>query len=212
MRRVRILGLVLLLAYAGCAADGGQRGTGISSFAGNVVAVDRGGASPSGESTSGIIVTVEGTDLQTQTDGQGQFSLRGAFAGDTALRFTRAGDGLEARYSVNVPAGGTTTLRDVTLRTPSGEVAPTAVYVVFEGRVVGLDCAMDRLVCASVALPPDEVVDEDDTYVVELSDSSVHDSAGHTLGCEVFAVGDTMRIDGAYLLDGAIGQADIAKH
>jgi len=40
----------------------------------------------------------------------------------------------------------------------------------------------------------------------------VHDNAGHTLGCEVFAVGDTMRIDGAYLLDGAIGQADITKH
>jgi hypothetical protein len=113
---------------------------------------------------------------------------------------------------VNVPAGGKTTLHDVTLRVPSGEVAPTAVYVAFEGRVVGLDCAMDRLVCASVALPPDEVVDEDDTYVVELTDSSVHDSAGHTLGCEVFAVGDTMRIDGAYLLDGAIGQADITKH
>jgi len=222
MSRWRSIVATLLLVCAGC-ADGGQRGTGISSFEGNVVAVDHGSAQAAAQGTgqgtpstapdavSGIIVTIEGTDLQTETDAQGSFSLHGAFGGDTALRFARTGDGLDIRYSVNAPAGGTTTLRDVTLQASSGRAVPTAVYVAFEGRVVDLDCAMNRLVCASVAEPAD-AVDEDDTYVVDLTDSTVHDSAGHALGCDAFAAGDTMHIDGAYTRDGTIGQADITRH
>ena len=216
MSRWRSIVATLLLVCAGC-ADGGQRGTGISSFEGNVVAVDHGSAQAStrgaaqgvsSDTVSGIIVTIEGTDLQTETDAQGSFSLHGAFGGDTALRFARAGDGLDIRYSVNAPAGGTTTLRDVTLQASSGRAVPTAVYVAFEGRVVGLDCAMSRLVCASVAEP----ADADDTYVVDLTDSTAHDSAGHALGCDAFAAGDTMHIAGAYTRDGTIGQADITRH
>ncbi|HEY2388704.1 MAG TPA: hypothetical protein VGK30_17245 [Candidatus Binatia bacterium] len=212
MSRWRAVAAIALLVCAGC-ADGGQRGTGISSFEGNVIAVEHGSAQApaSADGVGGIIVTVEGTDLQTQTDSQGAFSLRGTFAGDTALRFARAGDGLDARYSVNAPAGGTTTLHDVTVQAASGEVVPAAVYVAFEGRAVGLDCAMNRLVCVSVAQPAGEA-DEDDTYVVDLTDSTVHDSAGHALGCDAFAPGDTMAIDGAYLRDGTIGQADITRH
>jgi hypothetical protein len=224
MSRWRSIVATLLLVCAGC-ADGGQRGTGISSFEGNVVAVEHGSAEVlsaaqgaaqgvammSSNAVSGILVTVEGTDLQTETDAQGGFSLHGTFGGDTALRFARAGDGVDVRYSVNAPAGGTTTLRDLTLQVSNGTAMPTAVYVAFEGRVVGLDCAMDRLVCASRALPADQI-DEDDTYVVDLTDSTVHDSAGHAVGCDAFAAGDTMHIDGAYLRDGTIGNADITRH
>jgi hypothetical protein len=220
MSRWRSIVATLLLVCAGC-ADGGQRGTGISSFEGNVVAVEHGAAEApaaaqgvarmASDAVSGILVSVEGTDLQTETDAQGSFSLHGAFGGDTALRFARAGDGIDVRYSVNAPAGGTTTVRNLTLQVSSGTAVPTAVYVAFEGRVVGLDCAMSRLVCASVTVPADQI-DEDDTYVVDLTESTVHDSAGHAVACDAFAAGDTMHIDGAYLRDGTIGQADITRH
>ncbi len=208
MSRPRLAAMLGLLVCVGC-ADGGQRGTGISSFAGNVVAVERGAPAAASGALGGIVVTIEGTGLRTETDGGGRFALRGAFAGETAVRFERPEDGLAARFSVNAPAGGTTTLRDVTLHAGSGEASPAAVYMAFEGRVVGVDCAADRLVCASVG-DPDEA--GDDPYVLVLTDSSVRDDAGHPLTCDAFAVGDRMRIAGAYAQDGTIGHADVTRH
>jgi len=201
----RLIACLVLGASIGC-ADGGQRGTGISSFEGNVVAVQRGAAEPS-SSVSGIVVRVEGTSLQAETDAAGSFTLRGTFGGDTALRFQRASDGLDVRYSVNAPAGGTTTLHDVTVRTDTGEASPAAVYVDFEGRVVTPDCEDERLLCESAA----SSAADDDTYVVLLADSTVHDSAGHPVGCDAFQPGDLMHVHGAYTEDGTIGAADVTR-
>ena len=206
MSRSRILAVVLLLAWAGCAADGGQRGTGISNFAGNVVSVQGDTAAPG--VLGGITVAVEGTDLSTETDAGGQFTLHGAFAGETALHFERQADGVAARVSVNAPAGGTTTLRDITLESSTGEASPTAIYVDFEGQIVGLDCASDRMTCVSVA----RTADDDDAYVVVLTDSTLHDKKGRMLTCADFAVGDHMRVEGAYANDGTIGQATLTRN
>jgi hypothetical protein len=206
MSRSRIVGVLLLLAWAGCAADGGQRGTGISNFEGNVIAI-QGGAAPT-TALGGIVVTVEGTDLRTETDAEGQFTLRGAFAGETALRFERQPEGVTARVSVNAPAGGTTTLRDVTLQSTTGEASPAAIYVDFEGKIVGLDCVADRITCVSAA----RTADDDDKYVIVLTDSSLQDEKGRTLTCADFELGDRMRVDGAYATDGTIGQAKLTRN
>ena len=210
MRWARIVTVAVLLAAAGCASDGGQRGTGISSFAGNVVAIDRGAAAaaPVDLGLAGITVAVEGMDVHAETDAEGRFTLLGPFGGETAVRFERDADGIEARLSVNAPAGGTTTLHDVTLQTGSGVAMPAATYVDFEGRVVALDCAADRLTCVSVG----EADGDDDGYVILLTDSTVHDEDGHALVCADFAVGDHMRVDGAYAEDGTIAQANLTRH
>jgi hypothetical protein len=206
MSRSWIVAVVLFLASAGCGADGGQRGTGISDFAGNVVAVQGDPAAPA--ALGGITVAVEGTDLSTETDAEGQFTLHGAFAGATALRFERQADGVVARVSVNAPAGGTTTLRDVTLQSSTGEATPAAIYVDFEGKVVGLDCASNRLTCVSTA----RTADDTDAYVIVLTDSTIQDEKGGMLTCADFAVGDHMRVDGAYANDGTIGQATLTRN
>jgi len=211
MSRSRVVTVVLLLVWAGCAADGGQRGTGVSSLEGNVIAIQSDASMTAAPATAlgGIAATVEGTDLRAETDAEGQFALRGAFGGETALRFERQADGVAARLSVNAPAGGTTTLRDVTLQSSTGEASPAAIYVDFEGRVVGLDCASDRLTCVSAEGPED---DEDDAYVVVLTDSSLHDDEGRVLTCADFAVGDRMRVEGAYADDGTIGPAKLTRN
>jgi hypothetical protein len=206
MNRSRVVTVVLLLGWAGCAADGGQRGTGVTNLEGNVIAIE-GDAAPA-TALGGIAVTVEGTNLRTETDAEGQFALRGAVGGETALHFERQADGVAGRVSVNAPAGGTTTLRDVTVQSSTGAALPAAIYVDFEGRVVELDCASDRLTCVSAASPDDE----DDAYVIVLTDSSVHDDAGRVLTCADFAVGDRMRVEGAYANDGTIGPAKLTRN
>jgi hypothetical protein len=62
----------------------------------------------------GVRVSVEGTPFETVTDAGGSFVVRGDFAGVVTLLFQRDADGLVARLAIDMPEGGTVTLRNVT--------------------------------------------------------------------------------------------------
>lgn len=203
MDRWRALAVCWLFALASCASDGGQRGTGITVAAGNVAGVQADMAAGVG----GIEVSLEGTDLHTTTDAQGEFSLRGRFAGDTALRFERPADALSARLAVNAPAGGRLDVRDVVLDPAAASAEPRVVEVAFEGRVETLACDDARVTLASVHRAPDDL----DAYVVTLVDATLHDGDGRPLACPDLRVGDRLAVDGVFVADGTIAGADLTR-
>jgi hypothetical protein len=201
MNRWRAFAACWLLVLASCASDGGQRGTGITAVAGNVASVQ-------GDTTGGvggIEVSIEGTELRTTTDANGSFALTGAFGGDTALHFDRAV--VSARLAVSAPAGGRIDVRDVVLDAATGSAAPGAVDVAFEGRIEALACDVGRVTCSSVHGGDDD----DDTYDVTLNGSTLHDADGNALACADLATGDRLDVDGAFVADGAIGNADVTR-
>ncbi len=200
MIRKRIFPILFLLTIAGCAADGGQRGSGITSAEGNVAGI--GGDT---SALAGIQVTVENGELTTDTDAHGRFSLRGQFEGTTTVRFERANDQLSAHLDINAPAGGTLTMQNIRISAGSGEARPEAVHVVFEGRVVTLDCANGRVILASTQRDPNET----DTYVVVIQSSTLHDREHQLRACADLRVDDRLVVDGIFADDGAIGNAEV---
>ncbi len=203
MNRWRTYAACWLVALAGCASDGGQRGTGITAAAGNVASVQ----SSASAAVAGIDVAIDGTDLHTTTDARGAFSLHGSFAGYTTLSFTRTADGLAARLRVDAPAGGRIDAHDVALDATTGDARANVVAVVFQGRLEVLDCPDDRITLSSVHRAPDDL----DTYDVVLASSSLHDPDGKALTCADLRLGDRLDVDGAYDADGAIGDADVRR-
>jgi hypothetical protein len=197
MMHLRALLACWLIGVASCASDGGQRGTGITVAEGNVVSAEM----------AAIDVSVEGTDLHTTTDADGRFSLRGDFAGDTAIRFAVPRTGVSARLPVNAPAGGFLSLRDVTLDTATGTAHAAATEVAFEGSVVDLACVENRIGLVSVH----RAADDTDTYVVTLDDSTLHDGHGQTISCTELRPGDDLDVRGFFAADGTIGQADVTR-
>src|SRR5262249_53562139 len=153
-----------------CAAEGGSRGSGIStSIVGNVVSVQSGAATrptSSGSSRAraatrqslrlltiaranteieGIVVRIEDTDIETQTDSSGAFTLQGDFDGKRTLVFQLPRDSGAARIGVNVPAAGTLTLRNVRIDVGAGAAIPESAGVEFEGIVTETDCTNSTL-------------------------------------------------------------------
>jgi hypothetical protein len=198
MGHVRVLLACWLIGLASCASDGGQRGTGITLAEGNVVNAQMGD----------IEVSLEGTDLRTTTDAEGRFSLRGDFAGDTALHFETRSTGFSARLSVNAPAGGSLNLHDVTLDAAAGTARAAATEVVFEGSVVTLACDESRVGLVSVH----RAADDTDTYVVTLDDSMLHDDHGRAIACTDLRLDDDLDVRGFFADDGTIGAADLTRH
>src|SRR5690349_6629956 len=91
--------LLPLLALLGACAEGGIRGSGIStSVVGNVASV---AGSPGG--LAGIRVAVVGSGVSAKTDRDGNFSLVGPFDGLATVRFAPPGGGAAA-LPINVPA------------------------------------------------------------------------------------------------------------
>jgi hypothetical protein len=196
-----MLSLLLVFALAGCAFDGGQRGSGITSAEGNVASVQNDGE----RGVAGIHVTVEGHDLETATDENGHFSVRGQFDGLTVLHFERAEDGLTARLEINAPAGGTMTLHDVHIDAQSGAATVAVLAVFFEGTVVGVDCGAARLTLASTQRDPQDT----DTYVVDLRSSTLRDRDHQPVDCSALHSDDRLAVDGFFANDGTIGNADV---
>jgi hypothetical protein len=193
MNRTRILSLLLTTVLAGC-ADGGQRGTGITSAVGNVASV------AGSADVGGIQVGIEGTDLATDTDAQGAFTVRGRFDGPSTLLFERASDALAARVDINAPAGGALTLANVRLDPMAGTGQADSVAVVFEGRIVSVDCGAGRATVASTQRDPADT----DTYVLAIATSTVRDRHGAVRECTDLEIDDRLAIDGTYDDDGAI--------
>jgi hypothetical protein len=198
MTHVRALLACCLIGLVSCASDGGQRGTGITVAEGNIVSAQM----------ADIEVSVEGTDLHTTADADGRFSLRGDFAGDTALHFEAPGIGVSARLPVNAPAGGSLNLHDVTLDAATDTARAATTEVAFEGSVVSLACDENRIGLVSVH----HAADDTDTYVVTLDDSVLHNGQGRPIACADLQSGDDLDFHGFFADDGTIGKADVTRH
>ena len=75
----------------------------------------------------GVQVSIRGTGLQTVTDDTGFFRLEGDFAGDVVLDFTL--ENATVSLSLNVPAGTTVLIQDVTVNVTTGEAVPSQTVV-----------------------------------------------------------------------------------
>lgn len=203
MKRRRAVAACWLLILAGCASDGGQRGTGISVAAGNVASVRTG--TPA--TVDHIDVSIEGTDLHTTTAADGSFVLQGTFAGDTALRFERAPDVPSARLPVSAPAGCRLDVQDVVIDAASGAAEASRVDVTFEGRIEVLACADGRVTLASVHREADDL----ETYDVTLTGSRLADADGTALACADLRVDDRLDVQGTFAVDGSIEDADLMR-
>lgn len=214
-----LLGLGLMLG----SCDGGSSGTGITTITeGNVARVVSSAAASSTGRTSmapppardataaasdtlaGITVSVDGTGVHDQTDANGAFRLRGDYESEVTIRFTRAADDVDASVAVNVPAGGTLGLNDVTLDAATGTATPGSQSVLFAGTITGIDCAAGALQLVSQQRP-----DDGDSYVVELASSSIVDPAGQTVPCSALAIGDDATVSGSVRPGGTFGDATI---
>lgn len=200
LRRLALLGLALLLGS--CAIDGGSSGTGITTVTeGNVASVV---AADRDVPLAGIVVSVDGTDLRDETDAAGAFRLSGDYASEVTIRFVRAQDRLEASLAVNVPAGGTLGLSDVTLDATSGTATPAAQSVLFLGTMTAIDCAGGELQLVSAQRP-----DDGDVYVVRLAGSSIVDAAGRPVACTDLVTGEDATVSGSVDADGSFANATI---
>jgi len=195
-RAVVLVGVLGLLAS--CGADGGQRGSGITSALGNVVSAD-------GAAVAGVQVSVEDTNLRTTTGGDGRFTVRGHFEGYSTLRFERDDPRGPARLGIIAPAGGVLTLHNVQLDEGTGTAHAEIVEVVFDGVVVASDCGIGRITMASTHRAADDMV----TYVVDLAGSSLHRRDGTPLACGDLHLDDRVAVHGRYATDGTIGDADL---
>jgi hypothetical protein len=167
-----------------------------------------------GESTAsartvleGILVTVEGTGATSTTDADGRFSVQGSFEGSVSLLFQRADDGLSARIAVDVPAGGTLTLNDVTLDRRSGQATAMSQGVNFDGVTTGIDCPRETMTLVSSQRSPTAT----DTYTVRLNTSTLVDSRGNPIGCQDLQLGGHVHVVGSVNDDGTFGEAVVQE-
>lgn len=221
--------LLPILTLWAC-AEGGTRGSGISTtVAGNVAVIQTTALPRRARSGSlgflaelreffrietvarartaieGIHVAIEGTDVQGQTDANGSFSLQGDFHGHVNVVFQPPDDGGPARLAIDVPAAGTLTLHNVRLDTARGEAVPETQDVDFEGIITDIDCQGFTLTLVSAQdNPPDT-----DQYVLRLDTSSLLDAEGNPLSCGDLRGGDQATVRGTVNPDGTFGHATV---
>jgi len=227
-RRARLALIVVLILHA-CGLGGGSRGTGITSIAeGNVAAVlaassgapaDRdagrfaqlGRSVPAGQDRAavgdlqGITVTVETTSQHSVTDSEGSFLVRGQFESALTLLFTRPADAIHATMAIDIPAGGTLTLHDVTIDNPNGVARAASREVDFTGQMVKINCAAQNLVMLSSQRTPGDK----DEYIVRLDTSTLRDPAGDPVSCSALSVGQLAHVHGMVNADGSFGDAQV---
>ena len=221
MIRLRFVPLLVLPLLGSC-ADGGSRGTGITTAQGNVTSVvvaSRPAAAPASlvarvmgwfrfpreasanGNVGGIQVVVEGSDFAGVTDPNGLFSVQGNFGGPTVLRFLRPQDGLDIRLFIDPPAGAILTLNDVQLDRGGARTARRDID--FEGFVVGTRCPEERVTTVSRFRP-----DDGNSYVVRVGGAALRDERGNPVSCASLAGGEALRTAGIVNDDGTIGAFD----
>ena len=217
----RILLGALVGALAAC--DGGSSGTGITTAQGNVSGAQSAirrvkpatrfaglrwpwleGVANARTGIEDIRVQVEGTGLETRTDAEGFFVLRGDFAGPVGLIFSLP-DGGEARLIVTVPRGGDVTVDDVVIDAGSGEASADRERVQFSGLVSSTRCAQNSIRVVSRRSPGDG-----NSYVVDLEHAAVHDDQGRALRCSDLASGESVDVAGVVAVDGDIEADDLS--
>jgi hypothetical protein len=212
------------MMFASVACDGGSSGTGITTAQGNVSGAQS--ALRRRKPTTGlarllrwpwleavasaktgledIVVRVEGSSLETRTDSEGFFVLRGDFAGPVGFLFS-VPDGSTARLVVTVPRGGEVTLDDVVIDARSGEASADRQQVQFSGLVRAIHCAQNSTRVVSQRSPGDG-----NSYVVDLSNAAIHDSSGRSLTCAELSSGQSVEVVGEVGEDGEIAAEDFS--
>jgi hypothetical protein len=222
--------LALILVLGGC-AEGGSRGSGISTgIFGNVVDVQMAARAPrraaqlrvvamlrtffapqvesvAGAQTGleGISVAVEGTAIHGETDANGNFSVAGNFEGMISLVFQLPNGGGLARIALNVPAGGSLTLNNVVIDTEAEQAVAETQDVDFDAIITGIDCDARVLTMVSSQEGPGDV----DDYTLRLDTSSVQDSNGVPVPCGDLRSGDRASVEGLVDPDGTFGHATV---
>ncbi len=229
MNRITAALLALICTLGGC-AEGGSRGSGISTAVeGNVAGVQiasllpapRGATRPrlgtlhdllavegvarAGTDLEGIEVTIEGTAFQAQTDAAGRFSLHGSFEGDVTLIFQRPADSLLARLAINVPAAGTLTLNNIHIDAAQGQASPESQSAQFEGVITAIDCSTSTMSMRSVQQSPTDL----DLYTIRLDTSVIRDSRGNVLSCSDLQNGQQALVQAQVNPDGSFGNGTV---
>jgi hypothetical protein len=196
--------LPLIFALTAC-AEGGSRGSGISTAVlGNVQAVQA-AVARGRTAVEGIRVTVEGTGAHDQTDANGNFTVQGGFEGLIGLVFELPGGGGEARITLNVPAAGRLTLNNVIIDAQSGEASAETLDVDFEGIIDGVYCHSLTMALMS----SHETSADADLYTLQLDTSTVRDSQGNTVACADIPEGALATVEGMVNPDGTFGDATV---
>jgi hypothetical protein len=224
MNSRKIVSLFLLSVLVGvgsCASDGGSSGTGITTAQGNVASVQSASLLPerrlhstwlaraldlfkpegSAHALGGlgdITVSIESTGISTSTDSNGDFALIGDFGGPVQIIFERANDNLAARLVIDVPNGGTITLKNIQIDAPMGQASAESARVDFEGVLSGSDCSNATATVVSSRTPNDGNV-----YAVHFGAASIHDDGGRPVGCPSLRRGQSLRVSGQVQDDGS---------
>jgi len=204
-RRCLPLTLLLLVTWScGPLIDGGSRGTGITATVqGTVQTVQS--SSEQGSSVDGIRTSIKGHAAKSVTDSSGVFQVQGPFTGHLTVLFTRKSDGLRATLSIYLPSAGILTLNGVNIDTSSNTATPESANVDFLGVTTQVDCAGQTLAMLSAKRPKGNM----DSYIVDLSNSSITDSQGNPVACSSLQNGQTAHVQGAVENNGTFGNATI---
>jgi hypothetical protein len=189
----------LVTALAGCSADGGPTGTGISSISGNVIEVTAGTDNQQQltEPIAGVRVSIdEAPGIEDATDTEGNFELTGDFAGAVTLRFTT--ERVSATQGLNVPGGSAIVLENVEIG-PRGVRIGAARQLGFFGEIAFVDCDTGDI------LVNDRRPHANQFLVRLSSETLIVNGDGSPLSCDDLAEGDPVAIQGAIrLADGTI--------
>jgi len=197
--------LPLIFALTAC-AEGGSRGSGISTAVlGNVQTVQA-AVVRARTAVEGIRVTVEGTGAHGQTDASGHFTVQGGFAGLISLVFELPNGGGQARIALNVPAAGRLTLNNVTIDADSEEASAETQDVDFEGIIDGVYCRSLTMALVSSQERPGNAADR---YTLQLDTSTVRDSQGNPVACADIPEGARATVEGMVNPDGTFGDATV---
>jgi hypothetical protein len=222
--------LLLMLALSAC-AEGGTRGSGITTLLGNVQAVqtaarprqpssgmerlladvraffdiDVAAVARARTAVEGIDVSVEGTGAHDRTDANGEFTVQGHFDGSITVVFELPEGGGQARIPLTVPAGGRLTLNNVTIDPEQEEASAETQDVDFDGTIIGIYCQSLTIRMVSSQEAPGDT----DQYTVRLDTSSVRDVHGNTLACEDIPEGARASVQGMVNSDGTFGNATV---
>jgi hypothetical protein len=210
---------MLALPFAAC--GGGSSGTGITTAEGNVgsaVASLRatpkqpgsllaqllrwrpvGAVAYARSPVEDIRVGIEGTGIETRTDGAGAFVLRGAFAGPVGMIFELPDSEATLRLVITVPHGGNLTLNNVRIDARKGQVSVDLQSVRFAGVVEASDCSHSVVTLVSAQTPGDG-----NLYTVDLAAAALQGGAGAPLACASLVHGRSVEVDGDVLADGHV--------
>ena len=205
LRRALLGTIALSLCGCGGITDGGPVGTGIAAYVGgNIVSVEEPGlfnaegseptATVASTDTDGIasvagveVSLAEIPEIRGTTDDQGNFQLRGAFAGGVTLVF-ESGD-ITAEQRLEVPEGGTVILSDIALD-GSSVTAEARRQTNLRGEIVRLDCERGELRVRNA---------RDTIFEVTLLSTTEFLRGEAQSSCEEMATGIEISVDGVFV-------------